>query len=251
MGVCTPLKIAIISDIHSNLDAFERVLADMNNYGFDECICLGDIVGYGPDPGQCIELIRKNEIKCLLGNHDAAVCGLLKTDYFNMYATRAIKWTIENTSDEEKEYLAKLPSIYKKEKIVFVHGALTKPFDYILDKNTLRTNADVLRNEHKDCNICFFGHSHVRLLSINESFEIPETGRYVIENFENDIVFINPGSVGQPRGGFSNNASYCIYNTLTGEIFYRSVQYNIESTYRKIVERGLPEYLGARLYKGQ
>lgn len=244
------MRIAVISDIHSNFEAFKAVLSDMSDMGYDMSICLGDIVGYGPEPVKCIELVQKNEIMSLLGNHDAAVCGLLDVDYFNIYAREAVKWTIDKMDKKDFDFLSNLKNEFVHENIVFVHGALTAPFDYILDANSLNVNADILKNDRKGINICFFGHTHVPFLSRNGTFELIKEGRYRLENIEKGYFFINPGSVGQPRGGFSNKASYCIYDLNKNELILRNVQYDVDATVEKIVEYGLPEYLGQRLYKG-
>jgi len=244
------MKIVIISDIHGNLEAFTAVLNDMNKENYDMSICLGDIVGYGPDPSACIKLIKDNNIECLLGNHDAAVCEIIGMGYFNVYAKKAIEWTSSVLSGEEKNFLRELPLRKILKNIIFIHGALNDPFDYILDFASLKLNTDLLQKDYPEQNICFFGHTHVAFLSRGGTFELPEKGRHKIEDYEKQIVFINPGSVGQPRGGLSNSASYCILNTEIGEVNFREVKYDIDKTYKKIIKKGLPQYLGERLFKG-
>ncbi len=244
------MKLAVISDIHSNQTALESVLSDIDKMGCHDIICLGDIVGYGPNPKECINIIRQNEIKCLMGNHDAAVCGLLSDKYFNMYAKKAVDWTINALNQDEIEYLKTLAYFHEDKNIIYIHGALSEPFDYILDKNSLKNNIEILKNDFPEKNICFFGHTHIPFLSVNGDFKIPNYGRQFLNDIEKNIFFINPGSVGQPRGGITANASYCIFNKSTYEINYRNIEYDIDKTYKNIIDAGLPEYLGQRLYKG-
>jgi predicted phosphodiesterase len=244
------VKLVLISDIHSNLEAFERVLQDINSQEYDNIICLGDIVGYGPDPVECIDIIRDNEIQCLMGNHDASVCGILSSSYFNIYAKKAVEWTADVLSENHIEYLKNLPFVADFENMLFIHGALNEPFDYILDQNSLNKNIEILKNEYPNKNFCFFGHTHVPFISRDGTFEYAEQGKYNLGQTENNIFFINPGSVGQPRGGMTNKSSYCIYNTETNELTYKNVEYDIDKTFNKIKKLGLPEYLGQRLYEG-
>ncbi len=244
------MKFAIISDIHANLEAFNRVLNDIDKMNCDEIICLGDIVGYGPEPESCINVIRENNIQCLMGNHDAAVCGVLSTDYFNMYAKNAVEWTIENISQDNMEYLKSLPFFAEYEDMLFVHGALNEPFDYILDVNSLNLNIEILQSDFPGKEFCFFGHTHIPFLSRKGSFELPSPGKHFLEKQSEKVFFINPGSIGQPRGGVTTKACYCIFDNASFEVNFRNIEYNIDKTYKAIVKKGLPEYLGARLYNG-
>ncbi len=244
------MRIAIISDIHSNLSALKNVLKDMEQIGYDTVVCLGDIVGYGPDPAECIEIIRKSNIECIMGNHDAAVCGDLDAELFNSYAKRAIEWTKKTLNLTDIAFLKNLKPRIAEENRLYIHGALNEPFDYILNRNSLEKNINILQNDFSGINICFFGHTHNSFVSINGTFEMNTTGRYSISHPEKDVVFINPGSVGQPRGGHSNGAAYCMFNTVTGEIHFRTVKYDIKETYSRILEKGLPKFLGLRLFNG-
>lgn len=245
------MKIAIISDIHSNLSALESILLDIDNNSCDECICLGDIVGYGPDPLECINLIKQRNIKCLMGNHDAAVCNLISLDYFNSYAKKSIEWTINKLTPIELDYLKTFIDQIKIKNILFIHGALGDKFDYIINIKKLEENIKILTEKYKNINICIFGHTHIPFISRNNSFEIiTSDSKLIIKNFEKDIVFINPGSVGQPRCGQNNNANYCLLNTTTGEVHFRFISYDVKKTYNKIIKIGLPKFLADRLISG-
>ncbi len=242
------MKYAILSDVHSNLEAFQAVLENFSKEKVDQVFFLGDIVGYGADPNPCIEILQELTTIAVAGNHDWATVGLTKTSCFNPVAKTAIEWTAREISQSHKEFLKALPLTQNKNTITLVHATPNQPeeWDYIfsLQKASLSFN-------YYDHQICFIGHSHrpitfvedeeVRTsILINTSFTLSDSHRYII----------NVGSVGQPRDG-DPRAAYGIYNTDDVRFTLKRIPYNIERTQKKIMEAGLPPFLASRLASGR
>jgi diadenosine tetraphosphatase ApaH/serine/threonine PP2A family protein phosphatase len=247
------MRYLIISDIHSNLAAFEAVLADAGS--FDKVWCLGDVVGYGPDPNECVERLQDLPHICVAGNHDWATLGKLDIKDFNPDARRACLWTREQLSPSNREYLEALPENLIKGGFTLVHGSPRHPiWEYILSPSIARANF-----EHFDTSFCFVGHTHVPVIYRHHPETPNQACDTLILSLGNPLVLgqerliINPGSVGQPRDG-DPRASYAILNSgpkrsdLTLE--YRRVSYPIETTQARMVESGLPVRLIMRLAYG-
>ncbi len=247
------MKIAIISDIHSNLEALKEVFKIIDKkIKPDKIINLGDTIGYGPNPADCTELIRKREIPSILGNHEAAVCKLISSENFNPYARQAVDWTRDQLSSKQIEYLGKLTDkiIFDDVGIMFIHGALTERFNYILNSIDARQNMQILRESYPKINVCFFGHSHVKTVCADESIQRVDEENFEMKISEEKKYLINPGSVGQPRGGITTDACFAVMDTEEMFIKYYEVPYDKEKTYKKIVNSGLPGYLAERLLRG-
>jgi diadenosine tetraphosphatase ApaH/serine/threonine PP2A family protein phosphatase len=243
------MRYLIISDIHSNLAAFEAVLADAGS--FDKVWCLGDVVGYGPDPNECVERLRDLPHVCVVGNHDWAALGKMDTEDFNPDAKRACLWTREQLSPSNLEYLGTLPKSFVEEGFTLVHGSPRHPiWEYILYSFTAKANF-----EYFDTRFCFVGHTHVPIIyryrpeNPNQPCDtmIPPSDRSLV--LGDDRLIINPGSVGQPRDG-DPRASYAILDSDELTLEYRRVSYPIETTQARMVERGLPVRLVMRLAYG-
>ncbi|MCL0057959.1 metallophosphatase family protein [Dehalococcoidales bacterium] len=243
------MRYAIIADIHANLAAFTAVLDDIElKGGVEEVWCLGDIVGYGPDPHQCLELLRQYNHVCVAGNHDWAAIGKLDTSDFNPDAATACNWTRQQLTPEDIEYLDHLPLVIEKGDFTLVHGSPREPiWEYLLSTNTARENFAYLKSQ-----FCLVGHSHVPIV-----FESSETGACSISQFPAEGVLrltttriiINPGGVGQPRDG-NPYASYAIYDSETRSISLYRIPYDIAATQARMVEYKLPMRLVARLSYG-
>jgi predicted phosphodiesterase len=245
------LKIGIISDIHSNIQALSSVFKDMENTGCDDVICLGDIVGYGANPAECIELLIEKSVRSVMGNHDAGVCQRISWELFNAFAKKAIDWTRERINKEHTEYLFNLPFNIEVGNSLFIHGALTSPFDYIKTSKTAFENLDILKEKYPDKSILFFGHSHVPFYCDGGKCVIGEEKRYRLDwKNEGNKYLINPGSVGQPRGGITEKACYCIVDNEKQEILFRRISYDIKAAAKAIIDNGLPEILAERLFTG-
>jgi predicted phosphodiesterase len=243
------MRCAFIADIHSNLEAFTAVLADIERKGeVEEIWCLGDIVGYGPDPGPCIELLRRRNHICVAGNHDLAAIGKVDTKYFNPHAAAAIDWTAGRLSREDAEYLAGLPLTINKGNFTLVHGSPMEPvFEYIISGSIAARNFPFFQTAY-----CLVGHSH-QPVSFKEEDDgalpiglSPGIGVILGET----RMIINPGSVGQPRDG-NPWASYVLYDDEASIIRLFRIPYNIVLTQQKIMRAGLPVHLATRLKEGR
>ncbi len=225
------MKIAVLSDVHSNLPALEVVLDSIKREGCEQAICLGDVVGYGAQPNECLEMLIKEDIPILLGNHDAVVIGKLSLDFLNIYAKQAAKWTIDVLSSEYKHHLNSYPLILEKSDYIFVHSSPYEPnqWNYIVSYEDARL---AFRSFEKK--ICFFGHTHLPSIFANQS-----DGRRLI----------NVGSVGQPRDN-DPRACYSIFNTQTEDFKWIRLEYDINKAARLILSAGLPRFLAERLYLG-
>jgi len=243
------MRCAIIADIHANLAAFSAVLADIKQRGgVDEVWCLGDIVGYGPDPCQCIEILRRLENVCIAGNHDWAAIGKLSLSEFNPDAAYACRWTAEQLSAEDVVYLDGLPEVAEKGDFTLVHGSPRQPiWEYLLSIGSARENFAYFSSQ-----FCLVGHSHVPSI-----FRRTETGDCSVNPFSANVglalgqsrVVINPGSVGQPRDGDSR-VSYAILDDEIMMLRLYRVPYDISLTQARMVKHNLPMRLVSRLSRG-
>src|SRR4030042_3142800 len=173
------MRHAIIADIHSNLAAFQAVLADLQrNGGAEEIWCLGDVVGYGPDPRECIDLLRQHRHLCIAGNHDWAAVGKIDTSYFNPEAAQAAHWTAEQLSPEDFDYLRNLPLTLKQGDFTLAHGSPREPiWEYVLSIQTANMNFDFF-----DTKFCLVGHSHVPLV-----FDLDQNGASQIHTLPDEL----------------------------------------------------------------
>ncbi len=247
------MRYAIISDIHSNLEALQAVLNTIELEEIDKIICLGDIVGYGPDPNECIELVRQNCEKILTGNHDFACIKDTELYYFNQYAAKAIEWTLTVLSKENLEYLAKLPFADRIENYYLVHSSPFEPqsWDYILSTDDAEFNFSYFDQNDQ---ICFIGHSHHPIIYFEESENNKLSYSYktaINLPLEKDKRYIiNVGSVGQPRDGNPDSA-FGIIDTNTQVYQLKRVRYEVRKTYQKMISVGLPNFLSERLLIGK
>jgi len=244
------MRYAILSDIHGNIEALQAVLHDIESRGnVDYFWCLGDIVGYGPDPGPCIDVVRQQNALCIAGNHDLASIGQIDVGDFNSDAAVACRWTANNLSPDQTEYLANLPHSIQEGDFTLAHGSPREPiWEYILSAFSAYINFSYF-----DTLYCLVGHSHVPVVfkylegQTNCTFIEPHSGSTV--NLCGERLIINPGSIGQPRDG-DPRASYIIYNSDEHAIYYYRVAYNIAATQKKMTESGLPPRLISRLDHG-
>ena len=245
------MRYAIFGDIHGNLDALNTVLENIEKEKPDGYICVGDIVGYGANPNECIERVRAlNNCHIVAGNHDLAASGVLNIEFFNDYAKKAITWTTSRLSREEINFLGRLKMARRFDNITAVHSNIYLPelFCYIQSGFDLHMGFINLENS-----LCFVGHSHVPVIfSLNKGMIsiIPETT--VEFDFNTTKAFINIGSVGQPRDN-NPKAGYAIYteHKNKGSLELRRVDYPVEKAMDKILSAGLPPILAERLKYGQ
>lgn len=242
------MRYAILGDIHSNLVAFKAVLQDLRKRGgFDRIWCLGDVVGYGPDPHACIELLQQYDHVCVAGNHDWATIGRIDTLDFNEDAALANQWTAQQLTEKDKDYLKSLPLIITKENFSLAHGSPREPiWEYLLSTRIAEDNLKFFNTP-----FCLVGHSHVPLV-----FEYSDNSVNLRQLQDEDTLklginrlIINPGSVGQPRDN-DPRASYALYDSDSGVIYHHRIEYNIEATQEKMLQEKLPEFLIYRLNYG-
>lgn len=242
------MQYLVISDIHANLAALETVLDDAPD--FDELWCLGDLVGYGPKPNDCIERVRSFPHTSLAGNHDWAALGKLGLDSFNAIARAANEWTRRELTASSRSYLNGLQPSLQRGEFALAHGSPREPvWEYIMDANTARRNF-----EHFSTPFCLVGHTHVPVLFVlDEEHDRAET---VLPPLPEPVelgperAIINPGSVGQPRDG-DPRASYAMLDTDKMAWEFHRVSYPIEITQERMRARGLPEQLIGRLQIGR
>lgn len=242
------MRYLIISDVHANLAALEAVLADAPD--FDEIWCLGDLVGYGPYPNECIERVREFPHFSLAGNHDWAALGKLDLADFNIIARVANQWTQTQLTPTSRDYLSELPTHKELEGFYLAHASPREPvWEYILDTRTAFANF-----QHFTASFCLVGHTHVPVVfELNEERERTETLiPPLLEPLElgPHRMIINPGSVGQPRDG-DPRASYALLETEEMIWEFRRVAYPVEVTQDRMEAEGLPPRLIARLEVGR
>ncbi len=242
------MRALILSDIHSNLEALTAVIDDATERGgFDSLWCLGDTVGYRPDPGPCIKLLRQHNALAVLGNHDYVAIGKASAEDFNYAAKAAIEWTANNLSPEDAKYLSGLPTVIKAEPFTLVHGTLRDHVnEYLLERDTALATLDLLEARY-----CAVGHTHLPFICREDGnkttfIEFAEDREY---NLDEARLIINPGSVGQPRDR-NPRPSYALYDSLESTIQRHRVEYRIQETQEKMRDVHLPEYLIDRLNQG-
>jgi predicted phosphodiesterase len=242
------MRILVISDIHANITALNAVIADAGEV--EEVWCLGDVVGYGPDPNLCLERIRElPHVTCMLGNHDVALLGHMSLESFNGEARRSLIWQERVITADNMDFLRSLPDHPKvRHDFTMVHGSPRDPvWEYVLNTLSARMNFDYF-----DTPWCCVGHSHVQCL-----FQLDEErNRVSLDVLEPGVpvelkprAIMNPGSVGQPRDRDPRSA-YAIYDTEAKTWEPRRVEYDILQVQKRIIEVGLPEKHAARLSQG-
>lgn len=241
---------AVMSDIHGNLEALEAVLRDVPEE-VGTIYCLGDVIGYGASPNKCCDLAREWQMPLITGNHDLAVADL-DTDlsWFNPVAAAAVKWTREQLTEENRQFLISRPRTMQHERALFVHGSIRDPDEYILDQSSARENLAILKSEYPEALVCFFGHTHVKAVAPSPNGALGEDGS--LDLSANGPYLVNPGSVGQPRDG-DTFASYVVVDKDSPglKVTYRFVEYDVKLAQAKIREAGLPGMLADRLAAGR
>ena len=241
------MKILLISDIHSNITALNAVLEDAGTV--DAVWCLGDLVGYGPEPDACIARVRElPNLLCIMGNHDAAVTGLRNIDKFNDEAEQAILVTRSIIKPESVDYLKTLPETIETETALLAHGSPRNPiWEYILDSLTAKMALAFIQKD-----IGFVGHTHLPVCFTHEVKSDKMTKKLMKPDEKihiHDQMILNPGSVGQPRD-HDPRASYGIYDPEAKTWQILRVEYDIPSVQKRIIEAGMPEKHALRLAEG-
>ena len=242
------MRILVISDIHANLVAFETVLKDAQG-DWDYVWCLGDVVGYGPDPNECCDLLKTLPHLCLAGNHDWAALGRLDIRTFNVDARKAVNWTQETLTEENIAYLSALPTTFVLGNYTLAHGSPREPvWEYILDPLIAALNFP-----HFETDYCIVGHTHTPIifeLTSDEGDTSSMQPKYrESKNLNGHRLIINPGSVGQPRDS-NPDAAYAVLDVEAGAFEHRRIPYAIQITQERMRNHGMPERLVTRLEHG-
>jgi predicted phosphodiesterase len=240
------MRFAVFSDIHSNLEALEAVLADARERECTQFVCLGDVVGYNANPHECVERVRAMDCPIVKGNHDEQASLIESSRDFNELAEHAIEWTRNNLTEEDKEWLRGLRLQRQVRDFTIVHATLDTPAQWGYVFNNLDAAASFT---YQHTAVCFFGHTHVPMAFIRDE----SIKRVRIEQLRIDMTkkyFINTGSVGQPRDA-DWRAAYCIYHLDKNVVEQRRVKYDLATAQKKIVKAGLPRLLAERLAIGR
>jgi len=241
------VRIAVVSDIHANLHALEAVLADVDREPVDELWCLGDLVGYGPRPNECVDLTRARATVSLCGNHDLAVLGTIDIGEFAGDAATAARWTRGVLDDPQRDWLARLEPRAQRDGAELFHGSPRNPiWDYVLSEDVAYASLMMT-----SAPLVLVGHSHVALaLSWDGSVLRGGLAPAGTDAEVGDLRWLlNPGSVGQPRDG-DPRAAWLLLDTDAGRASFRRVEYPIEITQAEMTVVGLPHDLAARLSHG-
>jgi predicted phosphodiesterase len=243
------MKYGILGDIHSNLSALQAVLARFEREGVERVISVGDVVGYGAAPRECIELVRSVDAIVVKGNHDAACVDEIDIRYFNNYARDAVRWTQGVLDDDERSWLSSLPYTADLADCCVGHGTYYRPelFDYIQSTTDADPSLDAMTVP-----LCFVGHSHVPVTLMRLKDDPLRTAYTVdteIDLSESLRVLINVGSVGQPRDE-EPRAAYAVYDSDAMRVWIRRTEYDIEREAQRIRAAGLPSVLADRLFLG-
>lgn len=244
----------LLSDIHSNIEALELCLERAREAGFDGVLCCGDLVGYGPDPNEAVDIVRGLDAITIRGNHDRVACGQDEPTDFNPYAKAAAFWTRKSLRPDTNAYLQNLPlgprDIGKGAQLV--HGAITHEDDYIMSESFAADNFAI-----DEFDLTFFGHSHFQVV-----FTCDSSGNVILERLEvsdeaavlsldgDKKYLVNPGSVGQPRDG-DPRAGFAIWDPDHARVEFYRVEYPVEVTQKKMTDAKLPQYLIDRLTHGR
>jgi diadenosine tetraphosphatase ApaH/serine/threonine PP2A family protein phosphatase len=246
------LRVAVLSDIHSNRQALEAVLAAIDEAGVEQIWCLGDMVGYGADPDACAALVRERCDTCLAGNHDLALLGALDISTFSEAAAAAVEWTRENASEATLEFLSGLDPAASQQGVGLFHASPRDPvWEYVLSSDQAEAGLDAQEER-----VGLIGHSHIALFFVRVPGDRRgyAQGAQATDGAEFEIGegewLLNPGSVGQPRDG-DPRAAWLELDTEQWLARYHRVEYDIEGAAAAILAAGLPKVLAERLEVGR
>jgi diadenosine tetraphosphatase ApaH/serine/threonine PP2A family protein phosphatase len=245
------MRVALLSDVHANLPALEAVLRHAEaHHALDQIWSLGDLVGYGPHPGECLALLRRYPFISVAGNHDLAATGDLDTSEFNPEAAAAVAWTARRLTSEERAFLRTLPLVVVQDDFTLVHGSLRYPvWEYIFGPEAAA--AHLARQQTR---YGLVGHTHVPMLCVEPAprqmpaVRWPENGEAV--TLAEQRLVINPGGVGQPRDG-DPRAAYAVLDLAARTVTFHRVDYDVARTQQAMREAGLPPWLILRLSYGR
>ncbi len=240
------MKFAIFGDIHANFEALQAAMADAQEQGCANFVCLGDIVGYGGSPVECLETVRSLGCPVVRGNHDEGASDESSLDDLNPLAETALRWTRDQLSNEQRQWLRELKLVRQVRDFTIVHATLDSPGSWGYVTNRFDAMASF---SYQFTQLCFYGHTHVP--RVFEKADAVRAGRGFDIQLERGVkYFVNVGSVGQPRDG-DWRAAYVIFDAQEQFVGIRRVEYDVDTAKRKIREAGLPGLLADRLELGK
>ena len=246
-------KIAVLSDVHGNLEALEAVLKALPAEGVERLIHLGDLVGYNANPRECLQLLQDQWAISILGNHDLAALEPQTAESFNVLAYQAIIYAQQQLTPENLRYLRSLPRIEVLwDRYLICHGTPESMDSYILNLFQAKRVFNLLRRSYAGIRTCFFGHTHMQKLWLCDARGKVSASPFFNEPVhldQDNMYLINPGSVGQPRQQ-DNRAHYLVFDMELETVSFRAVPYDIHKAQQKILKARLPEYLASRLQDG-
>lgn len=242
------MRIAILSDIHANLEALVEVEAALGRLGMDRVVCTGDVVGYGASPNACCERIRDLASFTLLGNHDAAVAGRMDYAYYYDAARHALDWTIQQLDPDHLAWLRSLPYTHRVDDVAFSHGSPVLPgdFEYVF---ALEQARELLAHAARLAPVTFIGHSHLSKAFALDRSDVEEVTGPVLELEPGRKYIVSVGSVGQPRD-CDSRACFVTYDTEARRVEYHRVVYDVRASAQRVYAAGLAQNFGKRLFLG-
>lgn len=241
-----PAKYAVFGDVHGNLEALDAVMESMEKEEVTHYACVGDIVGYGANPVECVEKIRALGCKVVLGNHDAGVIGKTDVRFFNSAAREAVEWSKEVMDGTSTSFISALPYVARTERFTLVHATLANPEEWTYIFSPMEAQVYF---QYQEDPVCFVGHTHLPgCFSTDPAASFSHT---VTVRLKQGVKYlVNVGSVGQPRDG-NPLACYVVYDLADDTIRFVRVPYDVSTAQRKIIDAGLPHVLAMRLEWGK
>jgi predicted phosphodiesterase len=241
------MKYAIFADIHSNLQAYEVFILDSRKESVDKYLCIGDIVGYGANPIECVNITKDLNCVAIAGNHDLAVRNNMMDDSLSMYAREAIFWTRKVLKKAQKHYLENLPYIYNNSNFIAAHGDPLFPANFNYVRSAFEAE---LPMSAQVAELSFMGHTHIpAIYSKCKGSHVVDVSDRAIKISPKMQYLVNVGSVGQPRDN-DKRACYCIYDNKKKELYFKRIGYDIAAAAQAILDAKLPKYLADRLSVG-
>lgn len=244
------MRIAVIADVHANLEALQAVFERIRALNVDEIVSIGDMVGYNANPNECLDILLESNVSCVIGNHDAVAAGIEEPVLFNSLAREAVFWTREQLTEKSKEFLLKLPREKQIRDFLLFHGSIRDQDRYILSRDDVAWNFRLFAGPEQTAFIGFYGHTHIPAAWTEHQGVISATLQDEVALLSDRKYLINPGSVGQPRDG-DPRAAFLIYDEQERLVVFYRVEYDISKCQDKILSAGLPMLLAERLAWGK
>ncbi len=232
------MRYGVISDVHGNLAALNATLEVLHRQRIDKLICAGDLVGYGPHPNECVSVIAEHHPICVAGNHDLIACDRLTSERANRLARQTLEWTRDVLADDARTYLEQLPLTAQADGVVVAHGALDDPSDYTLTPEQGAAQLELMCARHC-ASFLILGHTHRAWALTRAAGVLPLRRNALIRFSSQDVMLLNPGSVGQSRE-LRALARFLILDLASGEASFYGISYDHRRCRRELIRNGLP-----------